>query len=94
MFFALQRRKGYVVANGKKTDDASSEERSNNGHLHWNADTGQEPVDKSADHTGHCIDFAVEDNWFVVQQNVADNAASRARDAAHDDSHPERLTKG
>lgn len=49
----------------------------------------KEPIEQATGDARHSIDFFLEDDGDVVEEHIANDAASGSRDGAHDDSHPE-----
>ena len=80
-----------MVADGEETDEAGDAEADDGTQFRREAKGSQGPVGHSTQHAGDGVDLLVEDDGLVVEQHIADNAASGARDAAHDDGHPKGL---
>lgn len=80
-----------VIAHGEETHEADEDEGDERGEPGVGTRDHQEPIEQTTGDAGHGIDFFLEDERFLVEQDVADDTACGARDAPHDDGHPEGM---
>ena len=78
-----------MVFHGEQADDADGEEGGNHCNIEAQAQIAECPVNQTAQHTSHRIDFLAEDNRFLVEKHIADDSSKGARDTSHNDSYPE-----
>ena len=83
---------GDVVAHGEEAHEADEEEREEGGEAGMGSGDHEEPIEESAGNAGHRIDLFLEDEGFLVEEDVADDAACRSRDASHDDGDPDGMS--
>ena len=81
-----------MVFHGKQTDGADGYEGGNHRYVETHAKIAEAPVDETADNTSHRINLLAENHRLLIQENIADDASERTRDATHDDGYPERET--
>ena len=72
LFFLIllitQRRQRDMVFHGEQADDADGEEGGNHCNIEAQAQIAESPVNQTAQHTSHRIDFLAEDNRFLAKQ--------------------------
>ena len=83
---------GDVVAHGEEAHEADEEEREEGGEAGMGSGDHEEPIEESAGNAGHRIDLFLEDEGFLVEEDVADDAACRSGDASHDDGDPDGMS--
>ena len=81
-----------MVAHGEEANEADEEEREEGGEAGMGSGDHEEPIEEAAGDAGHRVDLFLEDEGFLVEEDVTDDAARGAGDASHDDGDPDGVS--